>query len=83
MRSVFFIKRQFYVDNGIGCESKVGDAIGTLRTIIELLGKFNISVHKINSHSSRVKEEFTKREPSSNSELAFENTDIHNTLDVS
>ena len=78
-----YINRQFYVDDGLGCADTIAEATGTLRATIELLDRFNIRVHKINSNAPEVKDEFTECEPTSNGELTFENPDIHTTLGVS
>ena len=71
-----FIKRKFYVDDGLGCTYKAAEEIVTMRATIKLLEKFNIRVHETNSNSSSFKENFTEREQSSNS-------DIHTTSGVS
>ena len=57
-----FIKRQFYVDDGLRSERTIKDAIATLKESTEMLQRFNIRLHKFASTHAEVLEAFPSTE---------------------
>ena len=53
-----FVQRNFYVDDGLGCEPNEEQAIATLKSTISLLARHNIRLHKILSPNKRVMSAF-------------------------
>ena len=57
-----FVQRNFYVDDGLGCEPDEEQAITTLKSTISLLARHNIRLHKILSPNKRVMSAFSPSE---------------------
>ena len=61
-----FIRRQFYVDDGLRSEPTVSQAVETLSLSIKMLHKFNIRLHKIASTHTEVLQAFPESEIATN-----------------
>ena len=78
-----FIYNNFYVDDGLGCEENVADAIATLSGARKLLSKNNIRLCKISSNSPEVIEHFPQSERAESVKIVeFDKSIIEKTLGV-
>jgi hypothetical protein len=57
-----FVRDNFYVDDGLGCADSVDDAVKVLSETKEILGRFNIRLHKLASSSKSVLQAFPESE---------------------
>ena len=74
-----FIRRNFYVDDGLRSENTVEEAVKTLTEARSILGKFGIRLHKIISTHTEVLNSF----PSSEIAEKLDHVDISNTPEQS
>jgi limonene-1,2-epoxide hydrolase len=57
-----FIRRNFYVDDGLGCADTPSEAVQILKEPRTILAHYNIHLHKIAASSSEVLAEFPESE---------------------
>lgn len=77
-----YIKNNFYIDDGLGCDDTPEDAVTTLKIAREMLSAYNIRLHKIVSNSAFVTESFPAVECAELKLFEFDNSPFQRTLGI-